>query len=237
MANRVSRDGDDYLDAGEVDQIEFVNDSPLSEERIVAAARVLMESSGIESVTMRRVASALGVTAMALYHHVADKQALVALVADHLIGAAPEPPCHGPWYDRLREGFLAVHGEISGYPGVGLHISGARRFYPSGLRKFESTVQLLVDAGFDRDEAIEANYLLLAYESGYFLMEKSVARAAGAAKSEDAGDGENDPDPKAAMTSSRAFLKGLDTIISGFRAQLAAKQVLVKASHGKAADG
>lgn len=207
------------------------DESPLSEKRIVAAARHLMETSGFESITMRRVAATLGVTAMALYHHVADKQALVAMVADHLIGDAPEPePEVIPWYDKLRQGFLSVHDEISRYPGVGLHISAAAKFYPSGLRKFESTLQLLVDAGFDDDEAMEANFLLLAYQGGYFLMDKSVQRSAGTARSGNGSEPDLDSDPKAAMSSYRAFVKGLDTIIAGLRAQLAAKHVLLKSN-------
>lgn len=206
-------------------------DSPLSEERIVAAARHLMETSGMESVTMRRVASALGVTAMALYHHVADKQALVALVADHLIGAAPDPgPQAGPWHERLRQGFLAVHEKIVRYPGIGLHILGTSTFYPSGVRKLEHTLSLLMEAGFDEDEALEANYLLLVYQAGYFLMEKSVQRPNAAARADDGSERDGATNPKAAMNSHRTFIRGLDTIIVGLRAQLAAKHVLRSAT-------
>src|SRR5262245_11423949 len=50
--------------------------------RILAAARRLLEKGGQEAVTMRRVARAVGVTAMAIYHHFPDRAALLRALAD-----------------------------------------------------------------------------------------------------------------------------------------------------------
>lgn len=50
--------------------------------RIVAAALRLLEKGGQEAVTMRRLARAVGVTAMAIYHHFADRDALLRALAD-----------------------------------------------------------------------------------------------------------------------------------------------------------
>lgn len=52
-------------------------------QRILAAARKLLAKGGPEAVTMRRVADAVGVTAMAIYRHYPDRDALLAAVADH----------------------------------------------------------------------------------------------------------------------------------------------------------
>lgn len=51
-------------------------------DRIVAAARRLLEREGAEAVTMRRVGDAVGITAMAIYRHYPDRAALVNAVAD-----------------------------------------------------------------------------------------------------------------------------------------------------------
>src|SRR5690349_8344433 len=53
----------------------------LSRESIVAATRALIETEGLDAVSLRRVGSALGVTAPALYAHVADKRDLLRSVA------------------------------------------------------------------------------------------------------------------------------------------------------------
>jgi AcrR family transcriptional regulator len=51
-------------------------------EKILAAARELLDKEGAEAVTMRRVAGAVGITAMAIYRHFPDRAALLNAVAD-----------------------------------------------------------------------------------------------------------------------------------------------------------
>jgi AcrR family transcriptional regulator len=68
-------------------------------ERIVDAADRLFRGGGLEAVTTRRIASELGVTAMALYKHFRDKDALVdALVARGF----------GLWEERLGAAIAAA---------------------------------------------------------------------------------------------------------------------------------
>ena len=56
--------------------------APLQRESIIAATRQLIVDDGLESLTLRRLAAALGVTAPALYGHVKDKQDLLRAVAE-----------------------------------------------------------------------------------------------------------------------------------------------------------
>jgi AcrR family transcriptional regulator len=71
-------------------------------ERIAAAALELLERDGPEAVSMRRVAKMVGVTPMAIYHHYADRQALLqALVYSELeklnaLAARAAAPCARP---------------------------------------------------------------------------------------------------------------------------------------------
>ena len=51
-------------------------------EKILAAARNLLDTEGDEAVTMRRVADAVGITAMAIYRHFPDRAGLLNAVAD-----------------------------------------------------------------------------------------------------------------------------------------------------------
>src|SRR5436853_597228 len=50
--------------------------------KIAAAARRLLDREGAEAVTMRRVAGATGITAMAIYRHYPDRAALLNALAD-----------------------------------------------------------------------------------------------------------------------------------------------------------
>jgi AcrR family transcriptional regulator len=73
----------------------------LSPERIAAAALAVADAHGISGFTMRAVADAVGVTPMALYHHVKDKAALAALLVDAAISEHPLPQPTGAWRDDL----------------------------------------------------------------------------------------------------------------------------------------
>jgi len=73
----------------------------LDADRIAAAALAVADAQGVAGFTMRAVAQALGVTPMALYHHVEDKAALAALLVDAAISQQPLPPPTGIWREDL----------------------------------------------------------------------------------------------------------------------------------------
>jgi AcrR family transcriptional regulator len=82
----------------------------LSTGTVLRAAVEFADDSGIESVTMRRLARRLGVEAMALYNHVANKEALldgmVSVVLDEINDATAD--ISGPWKPALRRRILAA---------------------------------------------------------------------------------------------------------------------------------
>ena len=55
---------------------------PNTPERIAAAARKILEREGPEAVSMRRVAAAVGITPMAIYHHFPDRAGLLKSITD-----------------------------------------------------------------------------------------------------------------------------------------------------------
>ena len=70
----------------------------LSRERVLTAAIGLADDGGIESLTMRKLARALGVEAMSLYNHVANKGDLVDAIVDRVISEIDLPPARsGTW--------------------------------------------------------------------------------------------------------------------------------------------
>lgn len=82
-------------------------------EDVVAHALELLEHGGLPDLTMRRLGADLGVQPSALYHHFANKQSLLAAMADSLLAAVPWPRS-GSWEARatatceaLREALLA----------------------------------------------------------------------------------------------------------------------------------
>lgn len=58
---------------------------------VIARALDVLDRYGLGDLSMRRLASELGVQPSALYHHVANKQALLAAVADEILRRRPRP--------------------------------------------------------------------------------------------------------------------------------------------------
>lgn len=75
----------------------------LTRDRIVDAAIALADAEGMAAVTMRRLATELGVAVMSLYRHVANKDELVLLMADRVFAevSLPDPPPEG-WRAQIE---------------------------------------------------------------------------------------------------------------------------------------
>ncbi|MFI6907618.1 TetR/AcrR family transcriptional regulator [Nonomuraea sp. NPDC050394] len=76
----------------------------LSAEAIVERALEIGDDEGLDAVTIRRLATDLGVTPMALYWHFKNKELLLIGMADHLIAGFQVGHDDGrPWLDQLRD--------------------------------------------------------------------------------------------------------------------------------------
>src|SRR5919198_5564512 len=77
----------------------------LDRNAVVDAAMRVLDSEGLDAVTIRRVATELGTSAAALYTYVRDKNELVELLVDRVIGEIPVGAIdrEAPWQDQLRQ--------------------------------------------------------------------------------------------------------------------------------------
>lgn len=75
---------------------------------VVSGALRVLDAYGLEYCTMRRVAGELGVQPSALYHHVADKQTLLGLMADRVVAPVEVDADLAATSQRLRTAMLAV---------------------------------------------------------------------------------------------------------------------------------
>ena len=75
---------------------------------VVSGALRVLDGYGLEFCSMRRVAAELGVQPSALYHHVANKQTLLALMAERIVAGVEVGPDLRGTSHRLREAMLAV---------------------------------------------------------------------------------------------------------------------------------
>ncbi|MFF2578473.1 TetR/AcrR family transcriptional regulator [Streptomyces goshikiensis] len=76
--------------------------TPLTPERIAGAAVAIADTEGLDAVTMRRLAVALGVAPMAAYRHVTGKEELLELMIDHVYGELEPPAAEADWRQATR---------------------------------------------------------------------------------------------------------------------------------------
>lgn len=132
------------------------NSSRLTRERIAKAALGVVGERGASGFTVRAVADALGVTPMALYHHVTDKAALAALTVEAAMRERGLAIPTGSWQEDLwqmaswmREGALA-------HPAI-YELQRAFRIYTQEmLRMADRWVSLWQQSGLELDNALLA---------------------------------------------------------------------------------
>jgi AcrR family transcriptional regulator len=127
----------------------------LSRDQIVAAALRIARSDGLEALTIRRLAADLDASRMALYRHVADKDALVTLVLNAVAeqSVPVEPPRDGPWEARLRRLAGNLRDELRSYPGLIDVLMVRHNHGPGALRAVDMILEILADAGLSTQDA------------------------------------------------------------------------------------
>jgi AcrR family transcriptional regulator len=147
--------------------------APLSRDRVLHAAIALADRGGIESVTMRKVADELGVEAMSLYHHVANKEDMFDGMVDEVFSEI-ELPSGGDWKEALRRRALSARRVLSDHRwAIGLMDSRTSPG-PATLRHHDAVIGTLREGGFSIAEAAHAFAILDSFIYGFALQEASL---------------------------------------------------------------
>jgi len=133
------------------------NTDGLARDAIVDRALALADAEGIDAVTIRRLGQEFGVTAMALYWHVKNKEDLLDAMGDDLWAGLTVPPAdpQRPWHESLRLVVAQLVDALRRHPGS-LSLAYRRVLVsPAGLDVTEYALGLLVGAGFDLRQAAD----------------------------------------------------------------------------------
>jgi AcrR family transcriptional regulator len=144
----------------------------LTRPRVVRAALRLVDEKGLDALTMRALASELEVSPMALYNHVHDKDELVDLMVDLMLGEVDCTPSPGAenWATQLRDLVCSYHRALSAHPQLARVYSSRVCLGPHGLTIIERVLQLLLHAGFPPATAADAFFALYTYTVGFHQM-------------------------------------------------------------------
>jgi AcrR family transcriptional regulator len=146
----------------------------LNRDRVLCAAVALADTDGIASLTMRKLGVQLGVEAMSLYNHVANKEDLLDGMIDRVFGEIELPAGETGWRTAIRQRAISARAVLSRHPwAIGLMQSRATPG-PATLRHHDAVIGTLREAGFSVAMTAHAFSALDSYVYGFALQEASL---------------------------------------------------------------
>jgi AcrR family transcriptional regulator len=146
----------------------------LSRDRVLAAAVALADAGGLESLTMRRLGEDLGVEAMSLYRHVANKDDLVDGMVDLVFAEIELPPSGADWRTAMRERAVSVRAALIRHPWATALMQSRTAPGPATLHHHDTVIGTLRGAGFSVGLTAHAFSALDAYVYGFALQQRSL---------------------------------------------------------------
>jgi AcrR family transcriptional regulator len=140
----------------------------LTRQRVVAEALAVIAEDGAQALTMRSLATRLGVVPGALYHHVGIKQQLQDLVLDGVLAEIDfdlDPSM--PWAEQLKIVAHRLRQVLEAHPGVAGILKTRDPLGPHSLALAEAFLSPLQAAGFGDRQAGLAFFLLVDYTIGF----------------------------------------------------------------------
>ncbi len=129
---------------------------PLNRDRVLRAAIHLADESGIESLSMRKLAQDLQVEAMSLYNHVANKEDVLDGMVDLVVGEIEVPAIGDDWKSAMRKRATSAHAVLRRHPWASMLVVARVNVGPAMLRYVDATIGCLREAGFSYELADRA---------------------------------------------------------------------------------
>ena len=141
--------------------------TPLNKEQIVTAAVNIADKEGVEGLSMRKLGQILGVEAMALYHHFANKDALIDSMVDRVQSEIEVPRGNDDWSAEMRLRAISAVIAVSKHRWVAPLIETRQNPGVASMQLIDATVKCLRSSGFSNDMVAHALSALDAYTFGF----------------------------------------------------------------------
>jgi AcrR family transcriptional regulator len=148
-------------------------------ELILDAALEIADEKGLEAVTMRGVASRIGLTAMALYPHVRSKEDLLDGLVGRLLAELTLPDPDLPWRERLRGFARSTRVLAHRHPAVMPLLFARPAVTPDAVLVVDALYQALLEAGVPDAEVARVERMVSTFVLGFAISEASGRFAAG----------------------------------------------------------
>ncbi len=158
--------------------------TPLNRDRVLRAAVAFSDERGIASLSMRKLGDVLGVEAMSLYNHVANKSELLDAMVDVVFGEIALPAPGSGWRTAMRRRATSARDVLARHRwAIGLMESRTSPG-PATLRHHDAVIGNLREGGFSIEMAAHALSVLDSYIYGFALQEANLPFDTGAESAE-----------------------------------------------------
>ncbi len=147
---------------------------PLNRQRALSGAIALADAEGIDALTMRRLAQDLGVEAMSLYHHVANKHDILDGMAELVFSEIELPSGDADWKTAMRLRANSVRAALTRHPWAISIMESRTSPGPATLRHHDAVLGCCRNAGFSVEMAAHAFSLIDSYIYGFVLQEVNL---------------------------------------------------------------
>ena len=146
---------------------------PLTRERILETALRLMDAEGLEAVSMRRIGRELGVEAMSLYNHVADKEDILNGVVEVVMAEYEFPPASDDWRETARRAARSWRTLLKAHPNVITLMSEQRKPTRTidSMRPVDYALGVIASRGLGPEETVRAFRAFGGFIQGFVLAE------------------------------------------------------------------
>ena len=141
---------------------------------MLRAAVALADRGGIDTLTMRNLGHELGVEAMSLYNHVANKNDLIDGIVDLVYGEIAPPSDQMGWKTAMRQRGISVREALMRHPWATSLMHARTNPGPANLRHHDSLLGTLRMAGFTLVMAAHAISVIDSYIYGFALQQASM---------------------------------------------------------------
>jgi len=146
----------------------------LTRDRVLLGGVAFADDNGIASLSMRKLGDALGVEAMSLYHHVANKEALLDGMVDLVFGEIDLPAGGADWKTGMRDRAQSARQALRRHPWAIALMSTRTSPGPATLRHHDAVIGSLRAAGFSVEMTAHAFSALDSYIYGFALQEATL---------------------------------------------------------------
>ncbi len=148
--------------------------APLSRARALDEAMSLADSGGLDQLTMRRLAEVLGVEAMSLYHHVANKDDILDGIVDRVFAEIEATSKTAPWKEAMRRRAHSARAALSRHPWALWLVESRTSPGPTTLAHHDAVLGCLRHAGFSIALTGHAYSVLDSYTYGFVHTEQNL---------------------------------------------------------------